>query len=76
MAEKRKNLTVKITTFVLFGLLIASFAVWGIGDIFRTPALVRAVAEIGGDPIQERDYARALSREINRTPNASAPGWR
>ena len=66
MAEKRKNIIVKIGIFVLFGMLIASFAGWGIGDIFRAPTLVRAVAEVGGDPIQERDYTRALSREINR----------
>ena len=67
MAEKkRKNLIVKIGIFMLFGMLIASFAVWGIGDIFRTPSVVRAVAEVGGDPIQERDYTRALAREINR----------
>jgi peptidyl-prolyl cis-trans isomerase D len=61
-----KNLLVKIVTFVLFGMLIASFAVWGIGDIFRGSSQARTVAEIGGDPILERDYTQALSREINR----------
>ena len=66
MAVRTKNPVVRIVTFVLFGLLIASFAVWGIGDIFRGAIPVRAVAEIGGDPILERDYTQALSREINR----------
>ena len=66
MAVRPKNLLVKIVTFVLFGLLIASFAVFGIGDIFRGSTQVRAVAEIGGEPILERDYTQALSREINR----------
>ncbi len=66
MANRPKNLVVKITTFVLFGLLIASFAVWGIGDIFRGSSQERTVAEIGGDPILQRDYTQALSREINR----------
>ncbi len=66
MAVKRSNLLIKIGIFLLFGMLIASFALWGIGDIFRAPTVVRTVAEIGDDPIQERDYARALSREINR----------
>ena len=66
MAVKTKNPVVRIVTFALFGLLIASFAVWGIGDIFRGATPVRAVAEIGGDPILERDYTQALSREINR----------
>ncbi len=66
MPAKRKNIVVKVVTFALFGMLIASFAVWGIGDIFRTPAQVRAVAEVGEQPIHQQDYARALRREINR----------
>ncbi len=66
MANRPKNIIVKIGIFMLFGMLIASFAVWGIGDIFRGATQVRAVAEIGGDPILERDYTQALSREINR----------
>ncbi|MCH9013245.1 MAG: SurA N-terminal domain-containing protein, partial [Proteobacteria bacterium] len=66
MPTKRKNIVVKIVTFALFGMLIASFAVWGIGDIFRTPAQIRAVAEVGEQPIHQQDYARALRREINR----------
>ncbi len=47
-------------------MLIASFAVWGIGDIFRTPTQVRAVAEVGEQPIHQQDYVRDLRREINR----------
>ncbi len=66
MAARTKNPVVRIVTFALFGILIASFAVWGIGDIFRGSTQVRAVAEIGGEPILERDYTQALSREINR----------
>ncbi len=66
MPAKRKNIVVKSVTFVLFGMLIASFAVWGIGDIFRTPIQVRAVAEVGEQPIHQQDYASALRREINR----------
>ncbi len=66
MAKRPRNIIVKIGIFMLFGMLIASFAVWGIGDIFRGATQVRAVAEIGGDPILERDYTQALSREINR----------
>jgi len=66
MAIRTRNPVVKIVTFALFGMLIASFAVWGIGDIFRGATQVRVVAEIGGEPILERDYTQALSREINR----------
>jgi peptidyl-prolyl cis-trans isomerase D len=66
MAARPKNLIVKIVTFVLFGMLIASFAVWGIGDIFRGPSQIRSVAEVGEQSILQQDYASALSREINR----------
>jgi len=66
MAARPKNLIVKITTFVLFGLLIASFAVWGIGDIFRGSSPVSSIAEVGGEPIPTRDYTQELSREVNR----------
>ncbi len=66
MAARPKNLIVKITTFVLFGLLIASFAVWGIGDIFRGSSPVSSIAKVGGEPIPTRDYTQALSREVNR----------
>ncbi len=66
MAVRTRNPVVKVVTFILFGMLIASFAVWGIGDIFRGSSQARAIAEIGGDPILERDYSQELSREINR----------
>ncbi len=66
MAARPKNLIVKIVTFALFGMLIASFAVWGIGDIFRGRSQVRSVAEVGAQSILQQDYARALSRAIER----------
>ncbi len=66
MPRKRKNIVVRSVTFILFGMLIASFAVWGIGDIFRGSGQIRAIAEVGGVPILQQDYARTLSREINR----------
>ncbi|MFQ5775051.1 MAG: peptidyl-prolyl cis-trans isomerase [Kiloniellaceae bacterium] len=63
---KTRNLVIRIVTFVLFGLLILSFAVWGIGDIFRGPGQKRSVAEVGDARIDQQDFARALSREVNR----------
>jgi len=62
---KPRKLLIKIVTVVLFSLLIASFAVWGIGDIFRGGGRAQAVAEVGGTVIEQRDYARELSNEIN-----------
>ena len=66
MANRPQNIIVKIGVFLLFGMLIASFAVWGIGDVFRGSSRESAVAEIGGEPIFMRDYTQALTREITR----------
>ena len=63
---KKRNIVVKAVTFVLFGLLIASFAVWGIGDIFQVHPQQLAVAEVGKTRIEQQDFARALNREVNR----------
>lgn len=62
---KPRNLLVKIVTVILFSLLILSFAVWGIGDIFRGGGQGQAVAEVGDTVIEQRDFAEALSREVN-----------
>jgi peptidyl-prolyl cis-trans isomerase D len=36
---------------ILFGILIVSFAVWGIGDVFRGPRGGNTLAEVEGSPI-------------------------
>jgi peptidyl-prolyl cis-trans isomerase D len=66
MASKSRNILTKIVVFVLFGMLILSFVVWGVGDIVRTPSQVVAVAEVGDVQIDEREFRRTLSRELNR----------
>lgn len=63
---KKRNIIVKAITFALFGLLIASFAVWGIGDIFRVNPQETPVAEVGDARIEQQEFARLLGRELNR----------
>lgn len=60
----RSTLT-KIVTFLLFGLLIMSFAVWGIGDIFRGGQQVASVAEVGGTEVGQQEFSRRLFREVS-----------
>ena len=62
---KPRKLFLKLVTGVLFSLLILSFAVWGIGDIFRGSGQAQAVAEVGGTTIEQRQFAQELSNEIN-----------
>src|SRR3546814_8052375 len=62
---KPRKLLVNLLTAVLFGMLILSFAVWGIGDIFRGGGQAQAVAEVGDTIIEQRQFSRELSDEIN-----------
>jgi peptidyl-prolyl cis-trans isomerase D len=66
MLKTMRGPVAKILTVVLFGLLILSFAVWGIGDIFRTGGRVSTVAEVGGRKIDQTEFSRDLAREMNR----------
>jgi peptidyl-prolyl cis-trans isomerase D len=52
---------------VLFGLLIISFAIWGIGDMFR-PGVgdTETVATAGGSDITAAEYRRELRAAIDR----------
>ncbi len=50
---------------ILIGLLVVSFAVWGIGDIFSFRLDTR-VAKVGDTEIPAQRFAQALSREQSR----------
>ena len=66
MLTKMRQGAAKIVTFILFALLIMSFAVWGIGDIFYTGGHGTVVAEVGNVQIDQRSFATNLNREVNR----------
>ncbi|MHA1600566.1 MAG: SurA N-terminal domain-containing protein [Alphaproteobacteria bacterium] len=66
MVSKPRKIVTKIIVFILFGLLIISFVVWGVGDILRTPSQDTVLAEVGDIEIEEREFRRNLSRELNR----------
>lgn len=48
---------------ILFGLLVASFAIWGIGDVFRS-GLGSSVATVGDQEISAESFASAVNREM------------
>lgn len=50
--------------FILFGLLILSFGVWGIGDIFRPVSGRDVVIEIGDTQVAAEQLASDVQREI------------
>lgn len=66
MAEKQESGLKKILVYILFGLLVISFGLWGIGDIFRGGSQVTYVATVGDKEISVQAYERALRNEIRR----------
>ncbi len=50
----------------LFGLLILTFGIWGIGDIFRTRGTDTVVATVGGQSIPAEELQTALRRAIEQ----------
>lgn len=63
--DKLRGIVAKIFVFVLFGLLILSFAVWGIGDMLRQGGDAPVVAEVGDQQIEEATYRRELSETMS-----------
>ncbi|MCL6609689.1 MAG: SurA N-terminal domain-containing protein, partial [Geminicoccaceae bacterium] len=47
-------------------LLIVSFAVWGIGDVLRTPTGSDEIARVGGEPIPTAEVVRDTERTFRR----------
>ncbi len=50
---------------IFFGALVASFAVWGIGDVFRGGGRIDAVAEIGDSQISSVEFSNSFRRQLN-----------
>ena len=65
MLIQMRSKAAKAVTFLLFALLILSFAIWGIGDIFRVAPQGAVVAEVGAVNITRNEFSRDLSRELN-----------
>ncbi|MBB4040832.1 peptidyl-prolyl cis-trans isomerase D [Microvirga flocculans] len=65
MRKAGQTVVGKAIATLFFGALIVSFAIWGIGDIFRaTPA--SAVAEVGGTTITVDQVRAAYTNELQR----------
>jgi peptidyl-prolyl cis-trans isomerase D len=60
-----QSLVGKIIATILFSILILSFAVWGIGDIFRTSAPT-TVAKVGDTEITIDQVRNAYNNELQR----------
>ena len=68
-ARPDSSLVGKIIATVLFCILILSFAIWGIGDIFRTTA-----ADRRGAGRQDADLGRAVSHRLSTASSSASAG--
>ncbi|MFI4988035.1 MAG: SurA N-terminal domain-containing protein, partial [Alphaproteobacteria bacterium] len=66
-----KTMVARLIVFVLFGMLILSFAVWGIGDIFRRGIGTQSVAEVGSVRILPMEFQEQYRRELRRVQGMS-----
>ncbi|MGP1253390.1 MAG: peptidyl-prolyl cis-trans isomerase [Kiloniellales bacterium] len=60
-----RGIVAKIFVYTLFGLLIASFAIWGVGDIFRGGGHTQSVATVGDQEIPEAEFRRLLAQQYS-----------
>jgi len=69
MTDKRKRFN-KIATIILFGFLVLSFGLWGIGDIFRGSGRTVYVASVGEIDVPIENYAAAVQRGARQVQQA------
>jgi peptidyl-prolyl cis-trans isomerase D len=56
---------------ILFLLLVAAFALWGVGDVVRNSGRDTAVAHVGGERIEVPQVQQAFQRELAQVQQAS-----
>jgi peptidyl-prolyl cis-trans isomerase D len=66
MLDKLRKQAGKIFMSFLFGMLILSFAIWGVGDIFRSTSRTTTVATVGNSEISANLFSQYLTRDLNR----------
>ncbi len=60
---------------VLFGILIISFGIWGIGDIFRDRGPRQTIAEVGSLTIEADAVQRTLRSQVERLRQFLGPDF-
>ena len=66
MLEAIRKRSASLVVKILFGLLILSFAAWGIGDIFRGRAGSQVIASVGDADITPEQFNLEYQREMRR----------
>jgi len=61
-----RKIVARVVVAVMFGMLIVSFGIWGIGDVFRRGGRLTAVAEVGSVRIMPQEFQDEYRREVRR----------
>lgn len=73
MLEQMRSTSAKWVMWVLAMFLIASFALWGIGDVFRGRTAPSDVAEVGGVKISAAQLNQEFRRVVDGLRNRLGP---
>jgi peptidyl-prolyl cis-trans isomerase D len=65
MMEQMRNKATKVVVWILSIFLIASFALWGIGDMFRGRSTATAVAEVGDTEVSRIEVQEQFRRVVD-----------
>src|ERR1700761_5236274 len=74
MMQSMRNLAQSWVFKGLMLILIVSFGIWGIGDIFRGNPLQRSVAKVGKVGISVQDLDREFEQTMVRARQMFGPG--
>lgn len=66
MLSSIRSKTSSLVAKILFALLIVAFALWGIGDIFRSDQAQKPVATIGNIKYSQNEFRRDLKQAMDR----------
>jgi peptidyl-prolyl cis-trans isomerase D len=75
MLEVFRKHSQSIVVKILFGLLIVSFAAWGVGDMIRVGAQADWVAEVGPARIGPNELDNEVRQEFERLRRALGPAF-
>lgn len=67
MLDSLRSATQTWVAKVLLGILVLSFAVWGIADMFRLDTMGTAALSAGGSSVTPAEYRMAYEQEMMRT---------
>jgi len=60
---------------ILFAILIVTFGLWGIGDVFRNGGVDTSVAHVGSEAVSAEELAQSVHQEIKNQQRLLGPNF-